>query len=71
MCGCLSCVPHWGPSPQPRHVPCLGIEQQPFGLQANAQSTPARVMIFLKGKCNMYTHTNLFVFLLNIWPKTT
>ena len=21
MCGCLSHVPHWGPGPQPRHVP--------------------------------------------------
>ena len=26
MCGCLSCAPHWGPGPQPRHVPWLGIE---------------------------------------------
>ena len=25
-CGCLSCAPHWGPGPQPRHVPQLGIE---------------------------------------------
>ena len=24
MCGCLSCAPHWGPSPQPRHVPWIG-----------------------------------------------
>ena len=21
MCGCLSSAPHWGPGPQPRHVP--------------------------------------------------
>ena len=21
MCGCLLCVPHWGPGPQARHVP--------------------------------------------------
>ena len=21
MCGCLSSTPHWGPGPQPRHVP--------------------------------------------------
>ena len=26
MCGCLWCVPYWGPGPQPRHVPWLGIE---------------------------------------------
>ena len=21
MCGCFPCIPHWGPGPQPRHVP--------------------------------------------------
>ena len=26
MCGCLSHAPNWGPGPQPRHVPWLGIE---------------------------------------------
>ena len=26
MCGCLSRAPHWGPGPQPRHVPWLGIQ---------------------------------------------
>ena len=26
MCGCLSRAPYWGPGPQPRHVPRLGIE---------------------------------------------
>ena len=26
MCGCLSCAPYWGPGPQHRHVPWLGIE---------------------------------------------
>ena len=26
MCGCHSHSPHWGPGPQPRHVPWLGIE---------------------------------------------
>ena len=25
MCGCLSRAPYWGPGPQPRHVPWLGI----------------------------------------------
>ena len=39
MCGCLSGGPHWGRGLQPRHVPCLGIKQRPFGLQARAQST--------------------------------
>ena len=26
MCGCFWCTPYWGPDPQPRHVPWLGIE---------------------------------------------
>ena len=26
MCGCLSLTPYWGPGPQTRHVPRLGIE---------------------------------------------
>ena len=26
MCGCLSCVPHQEPGPQPRHVAWLGIK---------------------------------------------
>ena len=26
MCDCLSRVPNWGPGPQPRHVPWLGIK---------------------------------------------
>ena len=31
--------PYWGPGLQPRHVPWLGIEPQPFGSQAEVQST--------------------------------
>ena len=34
MCGCLSHAPYWGPDPQPRHVPWLGIEPEPFVLQS-------------------------------------
>ena len=26
VCGCVSHMPYWGPGPQPRHVPWLGIE---------------------------------------------
>ena len=26
MCGCFSHAPYWGPGPQPRDVPLLGIE---------------------------------------------
>ena len=30
VCGCLSHAPYWGPGPQPRHVPRLGIEPVTF-----------------------------------------
>ena len=39
MCDCLSHTLHWGPGPQPRHVPCLGNEQWPFSSQASTPST--------------------------------
>ena len=29
----ISCGPHWGPGPQPRHVPWLGVEPGPFASQ--------------------------------------
>ena len=30
LCGCLSHAPYWGPGPQPRHVPSLGIKLATF-----------------------------------------
>ena len=39
MCGCLWRAPHWGPGPQPRHVPDWESNQRPFGLQAGIQPT--------------------------------
>ena len=39
MCDCLSCGPHWGPGPQPRHVPWLVIEPATFWFTARNQST--------------------------------
>ena len=39
MCGCLSCTPYWGPGPQPRHVPWLGIKPATLWFAARAQST--------------------------------
>ena len=45
MCGCLLCASYWGPSPQPRHVPWLGIDLATLwftGLCAIHWATPAR-----------------------------
>ena len=45
MCGCLSCAPTWGPGPQPRHVPWLGIKPATlcFAVQCSIYwVTPAR-----------------------------
>ena len=39
MCGCPSCAPYWGPGPQPRHVPLLGIKPVTFCFSAHTQST--------------------------------
>ena len=38
MCGCLSHGTHWGPGPQPRYVPWLGIELVTLWFRACAQS---------------------------------
>ena len=54
MCGCLLCAPYWGPGPQPRHVPWLGIEQMTLsfpGLCSIHWATPARE------KLNFQYHT--------------
>ena len=48
MCGCLSCALHWGPGPQPRHVPWLGIEPLTFGFSGRCSihwATPARAQL--------------------------
>ena len=39
MCGRLSHGPHWGPGPQPGHVPQLGIEPATLWFAACAQSS--------------------------------
>ena len=44
MCGCLSCTPNWGPGPQPRHVPCLGIELATLWFTGWHWATPARAL---------------------------
>ena len=45
VCGYLSCVLYWGPGPQPRHVPWLGIEPGTLwftGQPSVHWATPAR-----------------------------
>ena len=50
MCGCLLCTPYlctlyWGPGPQPRHVPWLGVEPVTLwfiGWRSIHWATPAR-----------------------------
>ena len=44
MCGCLSHAPYWGPSPQPRHVPWLGIK--PVTLQFTGRHSIQWVLNF-------------------------
>ena len=39
MCGCLSCIPYWNLVCKPGTCPDWESNQQPFGLQAHAQST--------------------------------
>ena len=46
MCGCLSHTPYWGPGPQYRHVPSLGMEPATLwfaGQHSIHWATPARV----------------------------
>ena len=45
ICSCPSCTPHWGPGPQPRHVPWLRIKPgTPWfaGQHSIHWATPAR-----------------------------
>ena len=51
MCGCLLHTPNWGPGPQPRHVPWLGIEPVTLWLAGQHSihwATPARAKTILK-----------------------
>ena len=53
MCGHLSCVPYWGPGPQPRYVPWLGIELETLlfaGRHSIHWATPARVQYLILKK---------------------
>ena len=50
MCGCLSLATYWGPGPQPRHVPRLGIEPatpQFAGQHSTHWATAARAFLRL------------------------
>ena len=47
LCGCLFTRSYWGPGLQPRLMCWLGINWQPFGLQASTQSTEPHHNIFI------------------------
>ena len=60
MCGCLLCALYWGPGPQPRHVPWLGIEPAIFwfkGRHSVHWATPARAILSIIIKSNMHCFT--------------
>ena len=45
MCGCLLRAPYWGPGPQPRLVPCVGIKPATLWFAGRCSihwATPAR-----------------------------
>ena len=67
MCGCLSHGPHWGPGPQPRHVPGLGIELVTLWFAAHTQkilvllcssSAPVHFTFLPQGKKRPKNYTN-------------
>ena len=51
QCVGASCMlPHWGPGPQLRHVPCLGVKPATLWFSGRClihQATPARAEIFI------------------------
>ena len=50
-CGCLLHTPYWGPGPQPRHVPWLGIEPETLwftGWRSLHRTTPARARLYFR-----------------------
>ena len=62
LCGCLLNTPYWGPSPQSRHVPWLGIEPATrwFTGQCSVHwATPARNDFFFKTHTHTHTHKPL------------
>ena len=76
MCGCLLCAPYWGPGPQPRHVPWLGIE--PATLWFAGQhwihwATPARALWNISGlySFNTISAAITWVWILTFYALTT
>ena len=74
MCGCLSHAPHWGPGPQPRHVPSLGIKPKTLWFTARAQSTelhqPVLKTVFLNSSILMpFSASAIFCFTFSTLAK--
>ena len=57
MCGCLSCGPHRGPGPKPRHMLQVGIELVTLWFIAHAQSTELHQPGLCEKFC-WYFHSN-------------
>ena len=66
MCGCLSGGAHWGPGPQPRHVPWLGIELATLWFPACVQLTevhqPGLDFLFLRLCVSVFSRFFFFFF---------
>ena len=74
MCGWLSHTLYWGPGPQPRHVPWLGIKQAslPFSGQYSVHwATPVRAIFYyiLVRVLNIYMYILHKSPLSDIWLK--
>ena len=75
-CVCLSRAPYWGPGPQPRHVPWLGIELMTLwfaGWCSIHWATPARARFSFSMKILFFFIDHFFAFLeveyLEYFPK--
>ena len=58
MCGCLLSAPYWGPGPQPRHAPWLGIKPVTLwftGWCSMHRATPVRVPGAFLLRCYLFT----------------
>ena len=62
MCHCLSSAPYWGPGPQPRHTPWLGIKPATLSFAGlhSFWAIPARAEVHVMGNLDIHTRTVIF-----------